>query len=96
VEDSAIEAAAHGCSLQYHSGDAVTIAGDPELLRRAVENVLRNAIHYEPRDSCVEVRLRRGAPRPWWKFAIMAREFRKMLCRGFSIPSIGWNPTATG
>jgi signal transduction histidine kinase len=60
VEDSAIEAAAHGCSLQYHPGDAVTIAGDPELLRRAVENVLRNAIRYEPRENSVEVRLRHG------------------------------------
>jgi two-component system sensor histidine kinase CpxA len=60
VEDSAIEAAAHGCSLQYQSGEPVTIAGDPELLRRAVENVLRNAIRYEPRDSSVEVKLRHG------------------------------------
>src|ERR1022692_214015 len=60
VQDSAIEAAAHGCSLQYHGGEAVTIAGDPELLRRAVENVLRNAIRYEPRDSSVEVNLRHG------------------------------------
>ncbi len=60
VEDSAMEAAAHGCSLQYHSGEAMTIAGDPELLRRAVENVLRNAIRYEPHDSSVEVRLWHG------------------------------------
>ena len=60
VEDSAIEAAAHGCSLQYHSGEAVTVAGDPELLRRAVENVLRNAIRYAPRDTNVEVTLSRG------------------------------------
>jgi two-component system sensor histidine kinase CpxA len=60
VEDSAIEAAAHGCGIQYQSGEAVTIAGDPELLRRAVENVLRNAIRYEPRASSVEVRLRHG------------------------------------
>ena len=60
VEDSAMEAEAHGCSLQYHSGEAMTIAGDPELLRRAVENVLRNAIRYEPHDSSVEVRLWHG------------------------------------
>jgi two-component system sensor histidine kinase CpxA len=63
VGDSEIEAAAHGCGLQYHTGDAVTIAGDPELLRRAVENVLRNAIRYEPRDSSVEVRLWHGGSR---------------------------------
>jgi two-component system sensor histidine kinase CpxA len=60
VEDSAIEAAAHGCSLQYHGGEAVTVAGDPELLRRAVENVLRNAILYAPRDTNVEVGLSQG------------------------------------
>ena len=59
VDDSAIEAAAHGCSLQYQSGEPVTIAGDPELLRRAVENVLRNAIRYAPRDTTVEVGLSR-------------------------------------
>jgi signal transduction histidine kinase len=60
VDDSAIEAAAHGCSLEYESGKPVTIAGDPELLRRAVENVLRNAIRYAPRDTAVEVRLSRS------------------------------------
>jgi len=59
VDDSAIEAAAHGCSLQYQSTEPVTIAGDPELLRRAVENVLRNAIRYAPRDTTVEVKLSR-------------------------------------
>ena len=55
VDDSAIEAAAHGCSLRYQSTEPVTISGDPELLRRAVENVLRNAIRYAPRDTTVEV-----------------------------------------
>jgi two-component system sensor histidine kinase CpxA len=59
VDDAAIEAAAHGCSLEYQHGDPVTIAGDPELLRRAVENVLRNAIRYAPRDTTVEVGLSR-------------------------------------
>ncbi len=57
VDDSAIEAAAHGCRLQFQNSQPVTIAGDPELLRRAVENVLRNAIRYAPRDTSVEVRL---------------------------------------
>jgi len=60
VDDSTIEAAAHGCSLQYQSTEPVTIAGDPELLRRAVENVLRNAIRYAPRDTTVEVKLSRN------------------------------------
>ena len=35
------------------------MAGDQELLRRAVENVIRNAIRYSPRDTAVEVTLAR-------------------------------------
>ena len=33
VEDSSIEAAAHGCELKYEKREPVTVAGDPELLR---------------------------------------------------------------
>ena len=97
VDDSAIEAAAHGCSLQYQSAEPVTIAGDPELLRRAVENVLRNAIRYAPRDTTVEVRLSAAAKRePSWRSAIAARASRKRRCRASSTPSTAWNPIATG
>jgi two-component system sensor histidine kinase CpxA len=60
VDDSSIEAAAHGCELKYQKGEPVTVAGDPELLRRAVENVIRNAIRYAPRATAVEVSLARN------------------------------------
>jgi two-component system sensor histidine kinase CpxA len=60
VDDSAIEAAAHGCALKFERREPVTVAGDPELLRRAVENVIRNAIRYSPRESAVEVSLARN------------------------------------
>jgi len=59
VDDSSIEAAAHGCELKYEKREPVTVAGDPELLRRAVENVIRNAIRYAPRETAVEVSLAR-------------------------------------
>jgi two-component system sensor histidine kinase CpxA len=59
VDDSAIEAAAHGCQLQYQRREPVTVEGDPELLRRAVENVIRNAIRYSPSATAVEVTLQR-------------------------------------
>jgi len=59
VDDSRIEAEAHGCQVQYQSAETVTISGDPELLRRAVENALRNAIRYAPRDTTVDVALTR-------------------------------------
>jgi len=57
VEDSQIEAAAHECSLEYASPGNVTVEGDPELLRRALENVVRNAIRYSPRGAAVRVTL---------------------------------------
>jgi two-component system sensor histidine kinase CpxA len=59
VGDSAIEAASRGCSVTYQSREPVTVAGDPELLRRAVENVIRNAISHAPRETEVEVKLTR-------------------------------------
>ncbi|HYW41883.1 MAG TPA: ATP-binding protein [Bryobacteraceae bacterium] len=60
VDDSGIEAAAHGCALKYEKREPVTVEGDPELLRRAVENVIRNAIRYSPPDRAVEVSLARN------------------------------------
>src|SRR3954454_17569535 len=59
VDESTIEAAARGCSLQYEKRDVVTVEGDPELLRRAVENVMRNAIRYSPPESPVDVSVAR-------------------------------------
>ena len=60
VDDSSIEAAAHGCELKYEKREAVTVAGDPELLGRAVENAIRNAIRYAPRETAVEVSVARN------------------------------------
>jgi len=60
VDDSRIEAQAHGCDLQYHGSQPATVEGDPELLRRAVENVIRNAIRYAPSQTAVEVSLGRN------------------------------------
>jgi signal transduction histidine kinase len=57
LDDSSIEASAHGCELKYDGTGPATVEGDPELLRRAVENVVRNAIRYAPRESAVEVSL---------------------------------------
>ena len=57
VSDCSIEAAAHGCSLALEASGPVTVPGDPELLRRASENVIRNAIRYAPQQTPVEVRL---------------------------------------
>jgi signal transduction histidine kinase len=60
VDESTIEAEARGCSLHYDKREPATVEGDPELLRRAVENVIRNAIRYSPRDTSVDVSLARN------------------------------------
>ncbi|MCX6620812.1 MAG: ATP-binding protein [Acidobacteria bacterium] len=38
----------------------VTVEADAELLRRAIENVMRNAIRHAPQGSIVEMRLNAG------------------------------------
>ncbi len=62
IEDCRLEAEVHGCRILFHGSASTVVRGDPELLRRAVENVLRNAIRYAPDNSAVEVSLeRRGS-----------------------------------
>jgi signal transduction histidine kinase len=61
VDACSIEADARGCVLNLaFPGGPVTLDGDGELLRRAIENVMRNAIRYAPADSMVEVTLENG------------------------------------
>lgn len=55
--DCAIECAAKNCSLGVVESVPVEVVGDPELLRRAIENVTRNAIRHTPEGSRVEVHL---------------------------------------
>jgi two-component system sensor histidine kinase CpxA len=58
VEDVRLEAERRGVLLEAAVETPVTIAGDPELIRRAVENVLRNAVRYAPAETAVSVRVR--------------------------------------
>jgi signal transduction histidine kinase len=53
--DIAIEADARGCRLGLRTQGRLTLAGDPELLRSAFENVIRNAVRYSPPESTVTI-----------------------------------------
>jgi signal transduction histidine kinase len=55
IEDCLIEAEMHGCRLAVSSCATTQIEGNRELLRRAIENVVRNAIRYSPPQSVVDV-----------------------------------------
>jgi len=55
VEDCRIEAETHRCSIAASGGVRHPIRGNEELLRRAIENVVRNAIRYSPQGALVEI-----------------------------------------
>jgi signal transduction histidine kinase len=57
VADASLEAEARGSEVRLVGAQAATVQGDAELLRRAIENVLRNAIRYAPRGTAVEAGL---------------------------------------
>jgi len=55
IRDCAVEAEIRGCRISVKGRLAGEVLGNRELLRRAVENVLRNGIRYSPEHSTVEV-----------------------------------------
>jgi signal transduction histidine kinase len=59
VYDSLLEAKAKDCTLLLKAPIPVTLTGDEELLRRAIENVIRNAIRYAPPGSPIDIELSR-------------------------------------
>jgi two-component system OmpR family sensor kinase len=58
IEDAQLEANASGRSIGPSAILDLRVHGNLELLRRALENVLRNAIRYEPEGGSVEVSTR--------------------------------------
>jgi signal transduction histidine kinase len=58
AEDCEVEAEAKGCLLELMKTDHCLVDGQPELLRRAVENVVRNAIRHAPKGTSVELGLK--------------------------------------
>lgn len=46
IEDAQFEASAKDCSVVLNDRVHATVDGDPELLQRAIENVVRNAVRY--------------------------------------------------
>jgi two-component system sensor histidine kinase CpxA len=60
VRDAALEAEARGCLLILHTESSIVVPGRRELLRRAVENVVRNAIRHAPERTAVEIDLARN------------------------------------
>jgi two-component system, OmpR family, sensor histidine kinase CpxA len=66
VVDCSVDAESHGCTVALKTSPS-RLLGDRELLRRAVENIIRNAVHYAPEGTQVEVRcdVAAGLARVW-------------------------------
>ena len=75
--DANFEAQARNCTVELVESTPCTVSGNEELLRRAIENIVRNAVIYTHENTTVDIRLRRNAqcnilfrnhcarPRPW-------------------------------
>ncbi|WP_437806193.1 ATP-binding protein [Sorangium sp. So ce1078] len=57
VDDAAFEAEQLGCSVELGARDACSLDGNEELLRRAVENVVRNAVRFTEAGTTVRIDL---------------------------------------
>jgi two-component system sensor histidine kinase CpxA len=58
VSDARFEASAVGKRIGRSTNDGLVVLGNFELLRRAIDNVVRNAIRFTPAGSNVEVSMR--------------------------------------
>jgi two-component system sensor histidine kinase CpxA len=57
VRDCQLEAEHRGCQVEVDAPEDVRTLGDAELLQRAIENIIRNAIRYSPAGARVETSL---------------------------------------
>jgi len=55
VHDCSMEADLRGCGIDVQGSLTQSLASNRELLRRAIENVLRNAIRYSPRETTIQI-----------------------------------------
>jgi two-component system OmpR family sensor kinase len=58
AEDARFEAEAAGRALRFHADGDAPVMGDADLLHRAVENVVRNAVKFTREGTTVEVNVR--------------------------------------
>jgi len=61
VRDANFEGAVKNCKINLRGAANNAVLGSRELLRSAIENVLRNAVRYSPNDTPVEMHIARAS-----------------------------------
>jgi len=61
VDDCGMEATMRGCRLLLMGSEHFHLRADRELLRRAIENIVQNAIRHAPNGSSVDITLNGSA-----------------------------------
>jgi two-component system OmpR family sensor kinase len=60
VRDANFEGAVKNCRVRLQSAASAAVNGNRDLVRSAIENVLRNAVRYSPQDAPVDVSVTRS------------------------------------
>jgi two-component system sensor histidine kinase CpxA len=74
VDDAAFEAQGRGRRVRLVTACDDAVVGDPELLRSAVENVVRNALRHTPESTTVDVALRHDGPHEAGQVCVAVRD----------------------
>jgi two-component system sensor histidine kinase CpxA len=80
--DGTFEARARHCTVSVASGDTCTTTGVTEQLRRALENVVRNAIRYTKPSTAVEISMRQQGTHSGSRAVIQVRD------HGLGVPAV--------
>jgi two-component system OmpR family sensor kinase len=57
IDDARFESKASGCNIEFHSYTQPIVRGNAELLHRALENVVRNAVKHSPPGCKISIKL---------------------------------------
>lgn len=60
VEDASFEAETSDCRIEFEACSHAVVRGNAELLHRAVENVVRNAVKYSPVNGLITVKMQKN------------------------------------
>jgi signal transduction histidine kinase len=70
VEDACFEAETKQCQVTASLPDKACMSGNPDLLHRAIENIVRNAIRHTPKNGRVIVVGRKNSDETWLSLEI--------------------------